>query len=174
MGRTCGEPDDIELTAMGVGLNGSQVRNSLALINGGDRRLRDDNAKKSWIRSRLTRAQNKSNPPPIDLTYIVPYSKQNGLKISVDRAQNLPKTKLHFPMMRLITPDKALDDMMGVDLFGNTRMDWECVAPRTTAPYRACCVAPRTSAPPHLCTSLVPRCAGPCGTWRIPSLFCVA
>ena len=28
MGRTCGEPDEIELTAMGVKLNGSQVADS--------------------------------------------------------------------------------------------------------------------------------------------------
>jgi hypothetical protein len=102
------------------------VRDCLGLING-DRRLKDDAAKKSWIRSRLTSSKTTAgNPPPMDLMYVVPYNAKTGLCVAVDSAQNLPKAKLHYAVMRITSEEERKHaEMGGADVFGNSKMDWD-------------------------------------------------
>jgi hypothetical protein len=45
---------------------------------GDTRRLKTDTAIKSFIRSQLSKAEGRPNPPPIDLTFIVKYTERNG------------------------------------------------------------------------------------------------
>jgi len=102
------------------------VRECLTFING-DRRLKDDAAKKSWIRSRLTKASGGGNPGPINLTYVVPYSEKTGLTIAVDSAMNLPKTKIYYPVIRLTSEEEHTHSHLGPsgDFFGNVKMNWD-------------------------------------------------
>ena len=99
------------------------ARDCLGMING-DRRLKDDSSKKSWIRSRLTKSSGGGNPPAIDLSFIVPYSEKAGFTIAVDSAMNLPKAKIYYAVMRLTSEEENTHSDIGGDIFGNMMMDW--------------------------------------------------
>eukprot|EP00050_Salpingoeca_kvevrii_P003297 m.220879 g.220879 ORF g.220879 m.220879 type:complete len:429 (-) comp10804_c0_seq11:63-1349(-) len=80
------------------------VRDILQQIGDGqEKRLKNDKARKHWIRSRLTRASGAS-PTEIPLNFIVKYDVDAGIAIAVDSAMNLPKAKVSHALCSLTPP----------------------------------------------------------------------